>query len=503
MAAAQVLNSPELLSLILQCFEEQEQDGFPKDNLIKFENRSTRSSLAKIARVNHLYFEAATRVLWAYEYWGPSLGDLSNIEASRQQLYASKLATIRITRQTEHTLESTTLSFPRVRRLNFPEIGRRNGLQAASVKHYLRPSIDSIILQVWDRSFNKELLAVITSQCPRLRSLILIVHYSTITDITPRDFDEFLRKQPLERVHIDVGSPWITKGLFSTLGEMENLRSLSIVSALSLQQIPECFLVENVGFFKNLYQVDFEIKREAVSSMTMAIRHASRVKITVVSPRLQHQTPMFLNLKHMKNLVDLTINFKGKDLYLDGEDFGCLRTLGNLEHLAIKRSSPFYPPPKLENFNDPVLDAIFGLPRLQSFSWHLCWLDVSVETLSAFSRHSPNLTDIILHGAFDLEALAQVSDCLFPKLQNLSLGSAVHKEYSGEIPINQIAAQILYHAPKLKELKFQDDLLSKVVDAWKQLKEEKEARDIIDLARALCLSKNDMNALDWSPSRDH
>jgi hypothetical protein len=79
----------------------------------------------------------------------------------------------------------------------------------------------------------------------------------------------------------------------------------------------------------------------------------------------------------------------------------------------------------------------------------------------------------------------------------------VHKEYSGEIPINQIAAQILYHAPKLKELKFQDDLLSKVVDAWKQLKEEKEARDIIDLARALCLSKNDMNALDWSPSRDH
>jgi hypothetical protein len=475
MAAAQVLNTPELLALILQCFREQEQDGFPKDNLIKFENRSTRSSLAKIVRVNHLCFEAATRVLWTYEYWGPSLGDLSNIEASRQQLYAPKLATIRITRQTEHTPDSTTISFPRVRSLNFPEIGRRNGLQAASVKHYLRPSIDSIILQVWDRSFNKELLAVITSQCPRLRSLMLIVHYSTFTDITPRDFDEFLRKQPLERVYIEVGSPLITKGLVSTLGEMENLRSLSIVSALSLQQIPECFPVENVGLFRNLYQVSLELKREAVSSLTMVICHASRVTITVVSPRFQLQTPMFSNLKHMKDLIDLTINFKGKDLFLDGEDFGCIRTLQHLEHLAIKRSSPFFPPPKLENFNDPVLDAIFGLPRLQSFSWHLCWLDVSVETLSALSGHSPNLTNIFFHGAFDLEALAKVSDCLFSKLQNLSLGSAVHKDYDGEIPINQIAAQILYHAPKLKELKFKDDPHSVVVDAWKQLREEKKA----------------------------
>jgi hypothetical protein len=475
MAAAQVLSSPELLSLILQYFKEQEQDGYPKDNLIRPENRSTRSSLANIARVNYPCFEAATRVLWGFKDWGPDFGDLSNIEASRQQRYASKLATIRITRHTRHTPDDTVLSFPRVRGLNFPDIGGRNGQSAALAKQYLRPSIDTIIFQVWDRSFKKELLAVITSQCPRLRSLMLMIHYSSTTDITPRDFDEFLRKQSLERVYIEVGSPLITKELVSTLGEMENLRSLSIVSALSLQQIPECFPVEDVGLFKNLHQVSLEVKGEAVKSLTLVIRHASRVKITVVYPRVRLRTPMFSNLKYMKNLIGLTINFKARDLYLDGEDFGCIRTLQHLEHLAIKRSSPFFPPPKLENFNDPVLDAIFGLPRLQSFSWHLCWLDVSVETLSALSRHSPKLTNIIFHGAFDLEALAKVSDCLFPKLQNLSLESAVHRDYDGEIPINQIAAQISYHAPKLKELKFKDDPHSVVVDAWKQLRKEKKA----------------------------
>jgi hypothetical protein len=68
MAAAQVLNSPELLSLILEYYEEQDYDVDTK-----LRNCSTRKSLTKFAQVNHLRFEAATDVLWSYEERGQHL----------------------------------------------------------------------------------------------------------------------------------------------------------------------------------------------------------------------------------------------------------------------------------------------------------------------------------------------------------------------------------------------------------------------------------------------
>lgn len=248
MAAAQVLNSPELLSLILQHFEEHEQDEFLEDGRTKLRNRSTRSNLAQLARVNLFWFETATRVLWSYEEWGPTLRDLAKIETSRQQTYASKIISIKINGKTGRTLDTTALSFPRARSLRFSEIGRQDGLPVTLVKQYLRPSINSIYLKIWDDSFNKELLTGMSTQCPRLRSLRLVVRGNSNTDITPEDFNGFFRKQPLECVFIGVEPPLVTRDLLSTLGVMSNLRSLSIITLLTLQQIPDCFLDENVGF---------------------------------------------------------------------------------------------------------------------------------------------------------------------------------------------------------------------------------------------------------------
>jgi hypothetical protein len=64
MAAAQVLETPELLSSILHYYKEQDYDVDTK-----LRDCSTRKSLTKFARVNHLWFEAATDVLCSYEEW--------------------------------------------------------------------------------------------------------------------------------------------------------------------------------------------------------------------------------------------------------------------------------------------------------------------------------------------------------------------------------------------------------------------------------------------------
>lgn len=471
MAVIQVLNSPELLSLILQHFEEHEQDEFFEDRLTKLRNRSARSNLANFARVNCLWFETATRVLWAYEEWGPMLEDLTKIEASRQQTYASKLTSIRTESLTGQTPNTAALSLPRVRRLHFPEIGRQDGLAVTSVKQYLRPSINSIYFRMWENGFNKELLICIHTQCLRLRSLRLEVRDCGITDITPRDLNDLFRKQPLELVLIKGIMP--PQDLLSTLGEKEDLRSLSIISFLSLKQIPECFLDENVVIFMKLYEVDLRLKREAVSSVTMAVRHASRAKLVIRSSGLQDHTPMFSSLKHMKNLVDLAIYFIDTKLCLDRKDLNNIRTLKNLEFLLVSRGRQ--PDPSHVASSDLFLHAIFGLPRLHTLDWQMCWLNVSIKTLSALSRHTPNLRQIFFYGAFDLQALTDVSGCLFPNLETLVLERAVLDGHKGQIPFKRIATQILRHAPKLKTLHFEEDPQSKVVDSWKKLKEEKEA----------------------------
>jgi hypothetical protein len=491
MAAAQVLNSYELLSLVFQYFEEEDKDLLSRSWIIQTRNRSTRSSLAKFARVNHLWFESATRVLWSHKEWGPTLQHLGKIEISRRQIYASKMASIRMRDSGRYAPDITALSFPRARMLELLQIGGKDGLPITSIKQYLRPSLNSINFASFHNGINKELLAILDSQCGRLRSLqfrslSLSSQESDDTDISPKNFNGFLRKNPLERVYLDVESPLINKELLITLGGKEDLRTLAIIPTLRLQQIPECISSEDAGVFKNLYEVNLTVERDAVRSATMAIRHASRVKLAIESPEIRLRTPMFSNLKYMKNLVDLTLIFDGVEVYLDGNDFGCLRTLEKLEALVIKCQQPsLREPPIFENFDISVLEVIFGIPRLHSFNWHLCWLNVSIETLSALSRQSSNLQHISVYGAWDLQALSKVSGCSFPKLQSLILERAVLEGTKGRTPVKGIATQLLRHAPRLRWLSFQKDPQSKVVDAWKQLKESERARPTIKPAKVV------------------
>lgn len=435
--------------------------------------------------MNFLWFEAATRVLWTYEKRGPTLKNLVRIEASRQQLYASRLVSVRIKDRTGHKPDVTAISFPRVRRLDFPEIGGQGGLPALTVKQYLRPSISSIYFRIWDSSFDKELLTAMEFQCPRLRSLKLIVRDHSNTDVTPGDFDEFFRKQPLECVFINVRSSLATKNLFATLGGLNHLTSLSIISILSLQQIPECFLDEGGGFFRNLNQVDLMVKRVVVSSVTWAIRHASRVKLEIISPGPQDHTPMFTNHKHMKNLVDLKICFKGPCLALFPEDFGCIRTLKTLENLVVKREPPSTHTPisgSLQGY--PILKAIFGLSRLHSFSWQVGWLDVSIEALCALAHHNPNLQNLLLFGACDLHSLTDLPGCFFPNLQTLVLEQAVLTGNRGHIAFKKTP-----HKYSSMTLNFKQDPQSKVVKSWKKLKKQGAVRckDPVRLVRPMNL----------------
>jgi hypothetical protein len=240
------------------------------------------------------------------------------------------------------------------------------------------------------------------------------------------------------------------------------------------------------GVFENLAQVDLEVERRAVRSVIMAIQHASKVRLAIKSPRSQLHTSMFSNLRHLKNLFDLTILFLGKDLYLDGKDLARLRTLENLEFLSIEREEKYMKDdPTLENFESSILEVVHDLPKLHSFRWQVCWLDLSFEELSVLSDHYPILRSFVLFGAWGLQMLGLIPRRLFRKLQILTLESSVEGGHKDMLAAKEIARQIMRHAPDLEILEIKDDLHSRVLNAWKKLKKQREAGITIDFEETI------------------
>ncbi|CAD0100866.1 unnamed protein product [Aureobasidium mustum] len=471
MAAAQVLGSPELLSLILQCFEEQHDEG---DELERRENRLNRSTLATAARVDNIWFETATRVLWSFERGCPELEILDNIEPVRREIYASKLTSILIKDKSGQTPSILALSFPRRRTLCVGLVGKETGPSVLPIKQYLCPSIDFIDFWEWDEGFDKDLLTTIKFQCPRLRFLVLETVDTHNTDITPEDFNDFFCTKSLEFLRMSIESPLMSKSLFSTLGRMQTLRNLSITSYLSLRQIPEYIFSEGTSFFDNLEQVDLILEREAVQSAIVAIRHASTVKLRIKS-HVSARMAMFSDIKRMENLEDLTLVFEGEDTtYVEGEDLCQLGALKKLEFLVLRPADSEIDIVRLLHFNDLDFQAMFaGLRRLHTLSWELTGLDLSVKTLIKLARNA-RFRNIFFRGSWDLQGLSKYTGrLLFPNLRNLQLERTVISGHKGNIPFKRIAENLLRHAPRLSNLTFDHDQNAKVHDTWKKLKKEK------------------------------
>ncbi|KAH0341182.1 hypothetical protein KCU81_g6428, partial [Aureobasidium melanogenum] len=364
------------------------------------------------------------------------------------------------------------LSFPRLKNLIVDQVGYDADLTHTTVEQKLCPSIESIFFFSWANGFDKDLLAAISSKCPRLRSIKLERINTNDTDVTPKDFDNFFRIKPFESIRLDFPPPLMSVDLISTFANMKTLTKLSITERLTPQQIPGAFSNESASFFQNLHEVDLMLDRESVEPITLAIRHASKVDLNIWS-QPDEQMTMFSNLKHMVNLKELELEFEGDGTLLQSEDLCCFGTLTNLEHLVCAAREEDYDPIILESSDDADLRRILpGLPRLQRLEW-LLETDISVETLETLSTHCPELSLANFLGSWDLVALTDVPGCLFPELRNLTLCKPHVKTRRGPVPARRCAVLILRHAPKLEKFTFVEKPQSNVLLAWRKLKEAK------------------------------
>lgn len=443
MAAAQVLSSPELVSLILQCFKEQTSEEH------YFENRLTRSTLAEAARVNHIWFEAVTRVLWSYQQiWGPSMEDLDNIECSRRQIYASRMVSMSISQEPENASSAAfSVGFPRLNNLAVEQVGFQNGLSRTTVQQLLRPSIKSISFFSWFNGFDRDLLTTLNSQCTRLRSVALDRINEGGTDITPEDFNNFFCNKPIESISLDFGPPLMSNRLISTFANMENLKKLSITERIFPEAVPEAFLSEDASFFQSLKEVDIMLDRESVEPITLAFRHAWKVDLNIWS-QPEEQMTMFSHLKHMVNLTKLDLEFEGDGTFLETEDLYCFGALTNLERLSIGAREEEYNPIFLEHSGDLSLRKIVpSMPRLQHLEW-LLGAKISIDTLKILSTHCSKLSLGNFNGPWEFSALVDEPGCLFPELTNLTL----YRENRDRKLLKQIKLAFRRHAPKVKQL---------------------------------------------------
>ncbi|KAI5235209.1 hypothetical protein E4T43_09426 [Aureobasidium subglaciale] len=468
MAAAQVLSTPELVSSIFQCLEEQE-----KQLLVSRENRR---ALLNAALVNKIWFEAATNVLWTYEQFsGPGLEDFEAIEPDRRQIYASKLQSVQLQDDSDDVKVTRSLSFSRLKNVSVSQLGYRGGPTIATLKQWLVPSIESVNFRDWSTGFDKSFLQTLKTQCPRLRSIAL---ERVKSGISSQDLNSFFRNSSLENIRLYMeGMPnekvLVNDELLSTLSELKGLKSLNVISQVGLEVVESVLFKLGPTGFQDLRKLHLMLERPAVETAFKIFKNASKVSFNIASWN-DEKMSMFTTLKHMKNLKELSIAFEATRTYLHGKDLFWLSALKQLKKLNISPRQPGHDKIILDSFADVDLQVIFsGLPQLQHLGF-LLDVDFPIEALKRLSRSSPKLEEASFSKSWDLKALEDVPGCLFPELQILSL----YKPYistTTNIKPGKLARSLCQHVPKLRDLNFEKDREDRVLCAWEKLSGRKSS----------------------------
>jgi hypothetical protein len=226
----QVLQSPELLTRIVEAIHDDYEESCPK-------------SLTPLARVNALWREIAQRIIWA----APSVEVLACIvRRSRRHLFAPYIRELNFSGYSDptfHTLFSD-LHFPRLTELtleNNPvdhvggQIVRALDGWNVTVSQYLQPTLEVLVLLECDSICTASFFNQLTMKCPRLKRIF----FSGIgAQIQLDKFLSFCRaSRDLEAIELNLGtdltsSPLIAGDFLLHLSRMPKLNYLKLSNLL-------------------------------------------------------------------------------------------------------------------------------------------------------------------------------------------------------------------------------------------------------------------------------
>ncbi|THX45958.1 hypothetical protein D6D08_10334 [Aureobasidium pullulans] len=425
MAAEQVLASPELLSEIVG-------------------HLPYGSSLCSAARVNSIWFDLATNVIWGSYPFIVALRvkRLADVQRDRRQLYASRIQHLDFSHNKDRTVHSLFygIEFPRLKHLVLTADGQSEG-SYCPVAQYLQSNLKRLEVEDWSEEFTTILLDDVAEKCPHLE---FVTFRSVGQRIRPTDLVEFFSKLPaLQYVGLTIGRRLLTKDVLLQLSRIQSLVTLELSCSIKGDAAFQHVIEQNPNPFPKLQFAHLHMRSPAIPSMVQAFRNIVTLTLTIEDSgahALNH-------VSKMKSLNTLDIRYQRNNT-IDLESLMPLRSLSQLQHFGIGPDDKDGMAALDEDMTEDDFDRfITGFPALISFSFTLIHFLMVDQSLSSLAKRCSKLKWITLGKCWDLASLVSVPAPLFPNLHgiNIYLDDADVDQWATSA---QLASIIDNHAPK-------------------------------------------------------
>ena len=397
MSTGDVHNALELREILLQVLEYLADD---------------KESLLQAILVNKTWAEEGTNVLWRE----PLVKHLASVPESRRQIYAEKVYTLDFAGDEDSINHEAFrhLRFPRLKRLNLDSYRPRDG-GTFWIRQYLQPSLEEF--KFYGGKLAEDLLDALTSQCPRLREIIIDHPHN---QLDPERFLEFLKqRQSLQSMTFLYGMDGlITNEMFLHVAGRDNLESLCLGRSFDRATIEDA-LERTLVPFKHLRQLYLSLESNAVPSLLSSLKSVVRLGLKIEDDK-RDVLPIIAS---MKDLRTLEVTFR-RSQALSSASILALGGLTQLRKLVIQPSPVETADLRASTLADQdFIQLVSNLRHLQSLKFEV-QCNLSVAVIHSLGIHCASLESCEMLGSYELQALDDTPIPLFPQLRVLELGSA-------------------------------------------------------------------------------
>jgi len=393
-AYQQVFNNPYLLLLVLE--------RLPGDHM----------SLASAVRVNSLWFNEGTKVLWRQ----PPVAALVATTAGRRQLYADKVVVLVVyPDESESHYDLENVRFPRLRYLYVAPFSSDRGHHW--IEKYLQENLRALYLlraPLPDNFFSS------LSVCRHLITIYLDGPLTTRFD-SGQFFDFLKQARSLKSMLFTVRmGHCITDEVIVHLAEREGLELLTLGGCIGDRRRLTSIIARVPRPFPVLRALQTSI---GISNTCLLLACLNDVSLTKLVLKVQEtgrtdrghdilqQLARFQRLKYLELRFDMEHSLSGSDVPLLGKL--------PLQTLHLSSANPNF---RADGLTDQeIIQLTMGLSNLRSLKFPVVNSSISVKSLDTIAKHCRFLEHCELGGRFDLTQLDGSDGVAFPELRKLDL----------------------------------------------------------------------------------
>lgn len=409
-ATQAVLSLPEMLFTIFSfCINKEEKKPF--------------NTLCAVIRVNRLWFELGTDMLWADN---TASHYLFSLPQHRGIIYAPKLRLLTFSRFRIHEYFRKVKDYPFGRLKEFRiESTQKTDCNSQYLKPFLGPLTHTFRLR--GPHMNMSMLRCLQKNCPQLTTICLQLKK---TNISMELFRQFVQKVPfLKSVtftypHWETSRPSVSAELLIQLAQSQRLHDLFLPWDWmddNLKRLAAAVRDKDFSPFPALAELKLVAPTTAIYTLAPLVENIGEIHLTLIDSKVDV-------CRHVSRLVSLhTLSlFTTDPTVITAADLFWLRSLSRLKNLILRPLIHM----RLQNsdlesdFSDHDCDALFSHWPLLHYLEFRVECPLSTNALESLGRHCRNLAWCELSMCLNTQNLfaTDYGYVLFPELISLRLG---------------------------------------------------------------------------------